>query len=290
MIDRKIAILLFEERKLQNVRDAVSVFMANSAASEITVFSKEEFPEFNTGHEHTACKSEKFPECENPDMEASVRNAILRKYESEGFDGMLHVVSDSIKILKDPSMFMDDLDSMMKQFKYPVWLATVTDLCNRVYGKYNPRLILKNDMPALSAAGIRYGLIVTSHSNTAWMAYDLGALRMQKDIEYFSEKFTIPMFYIVELLARRRERRLPGQPFFMNQYLTVDSEQGVFINMVDSNSSQQPEPEKMQSEDAIFKSMNVKYEPDFSVDAVIDSLVEKILAKTSKSELEKTGD
>lgn len=51
---------------------------------------------------------------------------------------------------------------------------------------------------------------MTSHSNTAWMAYDMAALAKQKEIEYFDEQFDIPMFYIVELLARRREHKLPG--------------------------------------------------------------------------------
>jgi len=48
-------------------------------------------------------------------------------------------------------------------------------------------------------------------------------------MKYFSEDFTVAMYYIVELLARRRRLKKPDQPFFMNQYLTVDSEDGVFL-------------------------------------------------------------
>jgi hypothetical protein len=102
---------------------------------------------------------------------------------------------------------MSDLESMMVQFNYPLWLSTVTDLCNYVYGKYNPRCLFKNDIKELHDIGIKYGFAITSHSNTAWMAYDFKALNNQKDIKYFNEEFTISMFYIIELLARRREYR-----------------------------------------------------------------------------------
>ena len=36
----------------------------------------------------------------------------------------------------------------------------------------------------------------------------------------------------------------------------------------------------MKAEDEKFKEMNVKYEPDFSLDSVIDAITEKILEKT----------
>ena len=59
---------------------------------------------------------------------------------------MLHVISDCVNILSDPSGFMNDLDSMMREFDYPLWLSTVTDPCNYIYSKYSPRLMLVNDM------------------------------------------------------------------------------------------------------------------------------------------------
>lgn len=40
----------------------------------------------------------------------------------------------------------------------------------------------------------------------------------------------------------------------------------------------------MQAEDEKFKAMHVKYEPDYSMDAVIDAITEKIMAKTRKDE------
>lgn len=207
---RKVAILLFDDRRLPEVRNTVSALMSCAACSEITVFSEREVPEFNIGHERTQCRNEKFPACGNLASETARRNAVLKKYEEEGFTGILHVISDNVSVLRDPSDFMDDLDSMMRELDYPLWLSTVTDPCNYIYSKYSPRFVLVNDMQEMRGAGMRYGLAVTSHSNTAWMAYDMAALAKQKEIEYFDEQFDISMFYIVELLARRREHKLPG--------------------------------------------------------------------------------
>ena len=173
---------------------------------------------------------------------------------------------------------------MMREFDYPLWFSTVTDPCNYVYGKYNPRFIMVNDLPAMREAGVKYGLAVTSHSNTLWMAYDMAALSGQKNIEYFCEDFDVPMFYIIELLARRRENRHPGQLFFMNQYLTVSSEHGIFKQAPDLPALKPTTRQIMQEEDEKFKAMNVKYEPDYSMDAVIDAITEKIMAKTRKDE------
>lgn len=258
--------------------------MSCAVCADITVFSEQEVPEFNIGHERAQCRSEKFPVCGNPASETARRNAVLKKYESEGFTGILHVISDGVNILGDPSDFMNDLDSMMREFDYPLWLSTVTDPCNYIYGKYSPRLMLVNDMQEMRGAGVRYGLAVTSHSNTAWMAYDIAALAKQKEIEYFDERFDIPMFYIVELLARRREHKLPGQLFYMNQYLTVTSEHGVFKLAPDLPPSKSVTQQMMQAEDEKFKAMRVKHEPDYSMDAVIDAITEKIMAKTRKDE------
>ena len=280
MTNRKIAILLLDDRRIQNVRNIVSVLMANAVCDEITVFSENPLPGFDMAHERTRCSCQAFPQCDKPDLETAKRNAVLKKYEGEGYDGILHVISDDIELLKDPSAFIGDLESMMREFDYPLWLSTVTDPCNYVYEKYNPRMVLGNDMPALREKGITYGLAVTSHSNTGWMAYDLHALAKQKDIEYFCEEFTVAMFYIIELLARRREHKAPGQLFFMNQYVTVDSEHGVFELLPSLSPKNPTSNDVMKAEDEKFKEMNVKYEPDFSLDSVIDAITEKILEKT----------
>lgn len=65
----------------------------------------------------------------------------------------------------------------------------------------------------------------------------------------------------------------------MNQYLTVESEFGVFKLAPELSPLRETSPEAMQAEDQTFKAMNVKYEPDHSMDATIDALTEKITAK-----------
>lgn len=280
MMNRKVAILLFDERRLSEVKNTVSILMDNQICSEITVFSKNIISEFNIQNNFVCCKNEIFPECEKNELEPSKRNAVLKKYENEGFNGILHVISDNVQLIKNPLTFMNDLESMMYQFDYPLWLSTVTDPCNYIYGKYNPHCIIKNDIQALKDNNINYGFVITSHSNTSWMAYDLKKLQEQKNIEYFSEEFSISMFYIIELLARRRTLKTSNQMFYMNQYLTVDSEIGVFKLAEELPSIEEPTQETMRNEDLKFKSMNVKYEPDINVDVVIDSITEKILQKT----------
>jgi len=255
--------------------------MANSVCAEITVFSDsdEDHGDLNIAHERTRCTVEKFPPCEHPEKETSRRNAVLKHYEASGFTGILHVISDSVKLQRDPAPFMADLESMMREFDYPLWLSTVTDPCNYVYNRYNPRFILVNDMQPLRDTGIRYNLVITSHSNTAWMAYDIGALGRQKDIEYFCEDFSVPMFYIIELLARRREHKRAGQLFYMNQYLTVGSELGVFRLAPALEPEREIAKEIMEADNQKFKDMGVKHEPDYNMNATIDALVEKIMAK-----------
>ena len=146
MTNRKIAILLLDDRRLSDVKNTVSLLINSNICSDITVFSKDLISDFNIETETVKCKSEIFPLCEKFEFETAKRNAILKKYENEGFSGILHVISDGIILLKNPQQFINDLESMMVQFDYPVWLSTVTDMCNFVYGKYNPRCILKNDL------------------------------------------------------------------------------------------------------------------------------------------------
>lgn len=70
----------------------------------------------------------------------------------------------------------------------------------------------------------------------------------------------------------------------MNQYLTVTSEHGVFKLAPDLSPNKSDIQQIMQTEDEKFKAMHVKYEPDYSMDIVIDAITEKIMAKTRKDE------
>ena len=55
--------------------------------------------------------------------------------------------------------------------------------------------------------------VFCSHANTQWIAVDLPLADDNEVI--LDEQFTIDMFYIIELLARRRNTH-PGTLYFMN--------------------------------------------------------------------------
>lgn len=87
------------------------------------------------------------------------------------------------------------------------------------------------------------------------------------------------MFWIIELLARRRNTKQDGQLYWMNAYLTVGSEHGTF--MCDSSLSElvNDEREAINREDPVFKSLNVDIHPDYAAsDDVAVALHDKLCA------------
>lgn len=64
-----------------------------------------------------------------------------------------------------------------------------------------------------------------SHSNIQWNVYNLE--KADDNELFFDEKLTIDMFFIIEFLARRRNSH-PGSLYYMNQYVTCASEQGLY--------------------------------------------------------------
>lgn len=211
------------------------------------------------------------------DTEPKIRNWINSRYS--GYDGFLHVLTDTVEITKDPSAFVGDLENMMTALDYPVWFNTVCDGCNYVYSKYNPRMRIQCDRPECARLGLTGELDFTSHANTQWICYAAPALA-SPDATAFDERFTVPMFFIIEFLARRRNTKPAGSLFFMNQYLTVGSERGTFRNLP-SAANVPPSPDAMKAEDAAFKAMNVDFKPDNNIDVVLETLWEKILSKTA---------
>lgn len=169
----------------------------------------------------------------------------------------------------------------MKALDYSVWLSTVTDPCNFVYSKYNPRIRISCDRDECAKIGLSGDLCFTSHSNTQWMAYDMGALA-GSDLLKLDERFAVPMFFIIELLARRKATKNAGDLYYMNQYLTVGSEYGTFRTLLDAK-KEQSDPKAMQAEDAVFKSMNLNYAPDNAIDPILEALWDRISAKAARA-------
>ena len=162
------------------------------------------------------------------DTEPKLRNWINGKFGGPGV--FLHVVKSGVEILPGVAEFVPALERAMRSLDYPVWLSTVTDGCNYVYSKYNPRIRIKLDRPECAKIGLAGELCFTSHSNTQWVAYDMDGIK-DEDLLRFDERFTIAMYYIIEFLARRRKIGGEGSLFFMNQYMTVGGETGAFRNM-----------------------------------------------------------
>lgn len=275
-MNRKIVIIHENEECAQNVHNMVSILMTNVSAHNITVYVRTPFAmSFNIAHERTLCTTEIIPaEC---DTEPKTRNWILDK--ERGTCDFLHVISDNVELLKNPNAFISDIEKTMTALDYPIWLSTVTDSCNYVYSKYNPRMRVVLDRPDVcEKLGLSGELCFTSHSNTQWMIYDMPHIA-NSDMR-FDERFTVPMFFIIDLLARLRNRKPAGSLRFMNNYLTVGSEYDVFRNL--PNASKKPDDQKkLAEEDATFKQSGINFAPDNNMDLLLDTLWEKIKIKAS---------
>lgn len=159
-------------------------------------------------------------------------------------------------LLKDPSSFLDSIEKMMDILDYDVWLDTICDPCNYVYSKFNPRVSVDIDRDDVKKLDISKKIMFTSHSNTAWMCYNYK--KIPDDLLRFNESFNIPMFMIIEFLARRRNTKRKDQVYFMNMYATVQEEIGVF-KIDDQAIKAEQKTEKMAEEDKIFKDLNLNY-------------------------------
>ena len=216
------------------------------------------------------------------DTPAKAKNYVIQNEKDTGNDEeWLHVVEDTIDVIKDPHSFMDDIEQLMKVMDINSWLSTVTDGCNRVFAKYCPRLKITVDDEKCQKFNLKE-VIYCSHSNTQWMVFNLK--NGDADELHFNEDFKIAMFWIIEYLARRRNTH-PGSMYFMNQYLTIPSELGTFINVEKNESDKEIESkEQMAAEDAKFKAMNINYAADNNIDAVLEKTYLKLHEKAKKEQ------
>ena len=187
----------------------------------------------------------------------------------------LHVVPDSIELLSDPTKLIDAVESMMQHLKLESWLSTACDSMNYVYQKYNPLMKVLLDGDDAVAAGTSQ-IVFTSHANTSWTCFDLDA-----DIEKlkFNELFTVPMYYIIEFLARRRATS-DGLDF-MNMYPTVAEEQGVFKTVY---AGTKPSDDMLKEEYEKFNNLGLDLTPTSNVDQVLERLYGIISPKDKKKE------
>ena len=214
-------------------------------------------------------------------------NQLLDEEKQSGKHKFLHIVSSNVELLKDPQQFLDELEDMMVKLDYHVWLSTVCDECNYVFGKYNPRIRVSFDDDKSRHYLKTKAISLTSNSNTTWIAYDLTA--SSEKLLKFDEQFEIAMYYIIELLARRRNTKDAGSLYYMNQYITVDSELGTYrlqkkvddekLTQVQFQEKIKKDQEDMIKENKIFQNMKINIEPDNSVDAILEDLYKKLKSK-----------
>jgi hypothetical protein len=270
---RVIAILHNNENTDENVHELVKTFLDNSCADFVFVCTKDPTEKFNITNGTQFCQNLYWPaECDNI---PKIRNWINDFFKKQNFKGMLHIIEDNTKLLKIPNGFIYDLERMMKTLDYNVWFSTICDRCNYVYNKYNPRLSIALDKPGIEQLELGKQLLFTSHSNTQWIVYNFE--KISDDLLKFNEDFTISMFYIIEFLARRRNTRKNNELYFMNQYLTVESEYGTYKNIEISN--EQDDQNVLKEEDTKFRSMNIDIHPDNNIDNVLEMTYKKLLEK-----------
>ena len=204
------------------------------------------------------------------DRESKIRNFIVKSIKNEGFTGFLHVSSDQVALDGDPERLFDEVEDMMKVFGLKSWFNTALDGCNYVLTKYNPRFSVDIDVEnsKLKAKKVNW----CSNANTEWTIFDLDGAR-DEDI-LFCEDFGISMYYIIEFLARRRNRKSPGDLHYMNMYPGLDSELGV-LKSVQVQRSPDPQ-EQFRKENEIVQNMKVDNHPDMDIDQIMTDIATKL--------------
>jgi hypothetical protein len=197
-----------------------------------------------------------------------IKNFVSKYFFEQNFKEFLHVLEDSIVILNDTTVFLDEIEKMMTKLNQKSWFNTVTDPCNYAFKVYNPRFSVEIDEPS---AKMVYDKTIywTSHANTSWICYDYSKASFE-DIEV-DESFSIPMYYIIKFLAQRRNNKKNGELYYMNFYPTIKEELGVFkgISLKDSH---EPTQEEMIKENQTFENMKINHGADMSIEQVMDDM------------------
>ena len=268
------AIQLSNKENIEDVIDIAKKLM--QVENDVVVFSQLEDKE-EKDVELDGLTMHKVPE-ELRSNNFMAKNYIISKFEEEHEHGFLHIIEDPLKLDKDPSEFISKVQTMMDVLDYSIWFSTTTDGCNFLFNKFNPRLeFMIDDELVAQKLGLSNDLMFTSHANTFWTIYH--RRNADEHIQRYSESFFVSMYAIIEYLARRKANRRVGQPYFMNQYLSIKEECGAFSLKKQWHDPHSLDKETMQKEDALFKSMNVNFAPDNNIDVVLETVYQKIQEK-----------
>lgn len=206
------------------------------------------------------------------DHDTKLRNFVSKSLLDSKINGFVHVLEDDVKIIGETRVFLDEIEKMMSILNLKSWFNTSCDMVNYVFQKYNPRFYIKIDdeqfMPKYDKT-----IAWCSNANTIWVCYNMSKATYE-DIR-FEEQFTVPVYYIIEFLARRRNIKKLGELYYMNLYPSIQEELDVFTIDPSVVKKSQPE-EQMKAENDIFKSMNINYTSDNDVNVVMDDIMKTL--------------
>ena len=201
------------------------------------------------------------------------RNWIIEWARKNIGKGYLHVIEDAVKIDKDPAKMVADVEKLMDIFSLDTWFNTFLDPMNFVFSKYNPIFSLKMDEEGykdIFDGSISY----CTNANTCWIAYNLESCPGNLA---FDERFSVPMYFIVEFMARRRNSKVPGSINYMNAYPTVSSEIEV-LSLLPVKEKKVSKEEFMENH-KLFSSLNVQKDPDIDVEKILMDTVAVLRGK-----------
>lgn len=207
---------------------------------------------------------------------ASIKNYVY-KYVKEKYtepNTYLYMIEDSVQILKNPQEFFDSVEDLMEIFDLDVWFNTYLDICNRIFSKFQGRSNITIDKEHY---GVQKKIILTSHCNPTVSVYALDRVKYET---LFDEDFTIPMYFILEFLGRRKKDAV--HPLvFLNNYITIPEEIGVFK---EENFKTDPINRDVQmAEHKRFMDMKLNMEPDNDLDKILDKFTDFLLEKYKKN-------
>lgn len=266
-MNRKIAIINYQQNRFPTVFNLIGALDTYKISDEIYLFSTHIKPEtMKTQPDNVKLIPVVVEQCSR----SQLKNKVIQYFKNElNYDGFLYMFEDCVELGHDPTQFVDELENMMQVLNYPIWYSTYTDECNYVLTKYNPRVSIVMDNAEMCSKLKTKKLHFTSHANTKLVVIDLA--NCQDEMLYFNEAFSVPMFYIIESLARHRQLNNGKQLYFMNQYLTVDSEYAL-LNRINITQPEQFTSEIMEKEDKIFKQLNINIQPDNNINMILERL------------------
>ena len=231
--------------------------------NKIHVFTSYDFPEPNPEITYHVIDKE------TSKSDAKVKNFVMKWFFDNRQKGFVHLLDESVVIEKDPTDFMDAIESMMKVLKLYSWFQTRNDECNYVLTKYNPRLKIPIDVPEL-ANKFSKTIYFTSHSNPLWAIYDYD-IATYENVRY-DDEYLVSMYYIIDYLARKRNR---GDGF-MNYYPTLEEENGVFTQSKIKVPPKFNMAVQMQKDGMTFQAKNIDHHPNNNPIDVVDFVYNRL--------------